>query len=446
LKLVTKLLLAGLVTFALLQLVRPRIPAKSPDAEIQAPPEVKQVLVKHCYACHSDQPQLAWFDQVVPAYWLVRSDILTARQHLNFSTIGPRPPAAQKAALFESVNMVQMGAMPLPQFLAMHPEAKVSEQDLAILKTHLAPWAAAPESQPSAAASAAAPPVPLSDVKPEWNGLEFDAGFEDWLPISFTDRGDNNTFRFILGNNIAIKAAQSGTISPWPDGARFAKIAWQQQSGADGIVHSGTFVQVELMVKDATRYKSTEGWGWGRWRGLDLKPYGTDAKFVTECTSCHLPLRGNDYVYTQPITSAKVDRLEIVNNTAASLPANLPYQPLAWRAITMLVDRQSRTMATLYGNSIAMQAVHPRSEVAPSYPAGSVLAAVTWAQRDDPHWFGARIPDVPLSIEFVEISPGNRLPAYRRFAGAALVGDRLTAGTAASRTSFILGLTPAQLP
>ena len=94
--------------------------------------------------------------------------------------------------------------------------------------------------------------------------------FESWKLISATDRGDNNTFRFILGNDIAVKAAQSGNISPWPDGTRFAKVAWQQKLGEDGLIHPGKFVQVELMVKDARRYKDMDGWGWGRWRGLDL--------------------------------------------------------------------------------------------------------------------------------------------------------------------------------
>ena len=154
---------------------------------------------------------------------------------------------------------------------------------------------------------------------------------------STTDRGDNNTFRFVLGNDIAIKAAQSGNISPWPDGTRFAKIAWQQQLGPDGLVHPGKFVQVELMLKDAHRDKNTEGWGWGRWRGLDLKPYGEDARFVNECTGCHQPVRGNDYVYTLPITTATLNRDEVVNNSAAELPANLPYQPLTWSSITMYV-------------------------------------------------------------------------------------------------------------
>jgi hypothetical protein len=56
---------------------------------------------------------LAWFDQIVPAYWAVASDVKTAREHLNFSEIGRLPEAQQKASLFEAVNMIQMGAMPL---------------------------------------------------------------------------------------------------------------------------------------------------------------------------------------------------------------------------------------------------------------------------------------------------------------------------------------------
>lgn len=36
------------------------------------------------------------------------NDVLTARQRLNFSTLGSKPAAAQKATLFEAVNMIQL--------------------------------------------------------------------------------------------------------------------------------------------------------------------------------------------------------------------------------------------------------------------------------------------------------------------------------------------------
>ena len=44
-----------------------------------------------------------------------------------------------------------------------------------------------------------------------------------------TDHGDYNTFRFVLDNDIEVKAALSGNIKPWQDSARFVKIAWRQE-------------------------------------------------------------------------------------------------------------------------------------------------------------------------------------------------------------------------
>jgi hypothetical protein len=439
-----KLAIAAVVVFAILQLVRPSIPFQPAAAGLHAPPEIGNILEKDCYSCHSDERRLAWFDQIVPGYWLVRYDILAARERLNFSTLGSKPAAVQKATLYEGVNMIALGAMPLPRFLSLHPEAKVTPQELASLKAYLAPWTpplqagAVPESGDAAITGA-----PLASVQPEFNRFPFDPAFESWKPISITDRGDNNSFRFVLGNGVAWNAAQSGNISPWPDGSRFAKIAWQQERGGDGLVHAGKFVQVELMVKDAQRYKDTEGWGWGRWRGADLKPYGEDSHFVNECTGCHQPLRGNDYVYTLPITTAKVPGNEVVNNAAAAFPKSLPYQPLGWSAVTMYADPGAHTMSTLYGNDSAMQTVQTKTQ---AYTAGAVLALVTWAQRDDPHWFGARIPDVPESIEFVEVAGAGQTSAYRRFAGAGLSEDHPDPGTSEQRTSFILGLAPAWLP
>src|SRR5580692_5206366 len=135
-----KLVVAGAAAFVLLQLVRPGIPSHVPAAEVEAPPQIRHILEKDCYSCHSDEKCLAWFDQIEPGYWLVRHDVLTAREHLDFSTLGSKPAAAQKATLYEAVNMIQLGAMPLPRFLALHPDAKVTPEDLDALKAYLAPW------------------------------------------------------------------------------------------------------------------------------------------------------------------------------------------------------------------------------------------------------------------------------------------------------------------
>ena len=457
-RLISRFVVAGAVLFVLAQFIHPVIPTQPAKAELDVPPGVRRILEKSCYSCHSDEPRLAWFDQIEPGYWIVRQDILTARSHLNFSTLGAAPPAVQRAKLFEAVTMIQLGAMPLGQFIAFHPGAKVTDEELATLKAFLAPWDVTPgpsiERGGYAELTAEQHGTPalsfsLNAVEPERNGLPFDPSFEKWGLLSTTDRGDNNTFRFILGNDTAVKAARSGNISPWPDGARFAKVAWEQNLGPDGLIHPGKFVQVELMVKDAWGYKPTDGWGWGRWRGLALKPYGENAHFVDECTGCHMPVHGNDYVFTLPITSAHLNREQIVNNAAALLPARLPWQPLEWRALTMYVDPQTRRTATLYGNDAAMQALERRDAAGtrpPQYPSGTVLALVTWTQRDDPHWFGARIPDTPLKVEFVQTSSGNGTASYRVFEGKSLAETHATAQDATQRTDFILNLKPVTLP
>ena len=80
-----KLAVAGLAVLAVLQLVHPGIPSGPTGTELQAPPAVRRILEKDCYSCHSNERRLAWFDQIVPGYWLVRHDILKARERLNFS-------------------------------------------------------------------------------------------------------------------------------------------------------------------------------------------------------------------------------------------------------------------------------------------------------------------------------------------------------------------------
>jgi hypothetical protein len=440
----------GVSALAVLQLVRPSIPSGPMTTEIEVPSHVRQILEKDCYSCHSNARRLAWFDEVVPAYWLVRHDVLTAREHLNFSTLGAKPAAAQRAALYEAVNMIQLGAMPLPQFTKLHPEANVTPEELGELKAYLVPWSAVVHGGTALNSGAAegAVKVNLAAVQAELNGVPFEPRFENWKPISFTDRGDNNTFRAILGNEIAVKAVESGNISPWPNGARFAKIAWQQAAGEDGLVYPGKFVQVEFMVKDAQLYRKTDGWGWGRWRGLELKPYGPDSRFVTECTACHEPVRGDDFVYTLPITSAKLSRDEVVNNRVATLLQSLPYQPLDLNVVTMFVDPKVHTMAALLGNEAAMQAVRTGSGPgkSPAYPAGSVLALVTWSQREDPHWFGGRIPDHPQSVEFVEAGASGRAGSYLCYDGPLLTEHTFSTEEAAKRLSFLLNLAPATLP
>jgi hypothetical protein len=305
LRLIQVVVVLGIV-FVAIQFIRPELTNPPVTAELQAPPEVKQILKNSCYSCHSNETKLPWFDQIAPAYWIVTSDVKEARRHLNFSEIGNLPPAQQKGLLFEAVSNIQMGAMPLPSYRRVHPGSRVTLAQLAVLKSWLAPPSAANATADTSAADAGyqrwiqmSSVVP--DVRPSPNGIDFMPDYRNWKTISSTDRFDNHTMREILGNDVAVKAIAENHINPWPDGTAFAKVAWQQLPDGKDMVRTGAFIQVEFMIRDSSKYASTKGWGWARWRGADLVPYGKDAAFTSECVNCHNPVRNSDYVFTPPI-------------------------------------------------------------------------------------------------------------------------------------------------
>jgi len=131
------------------------------------------------------------------------------------------------------------------------------------------------------------------------NGIPLIEGYRAWQVIAPSYREDKGHIRVIFGNDTAIKAMRNGT-RPFPDGTVLAKVAWTATKHPKFPVATvpDRFAQVEFMVKDAGKYKATGGWGFARFVGDDLKPYGRDASFVQECFGCHTPVKGNDYVFT----------------------------------------------------------------------------------------------------------------------------------------------------
>lgn len=103
--------------------------------------------------------------------------------------------------------------------------------------------------------------------------------------------------------------------------------------------------------------------------------------------------------------------LVATKNTSATLTGDLPFNPLQGTAITSWIDRQDSTMSTLYGNDLAVQ--YARTNDQHNYPSGSVLSVVTWKQREDPRWFGARIPATVKSVEYVMVKTvAGQGPSY----------------------------------
>lgn len=453
-KTIRVLLFIGLIVFIGIQFVRPPLDNPPVTGDLKAPPEVKRVLERACYACHSNMTRLAWFDEPEPAYWFVAADVKAARAVLNFSNWDSLTKGQQAGKLFESIMQVEQHAMPLSQYTFLHHGGIISSDEIAVLKKYALTLAyrAKPDSLRERAAAAqygiwidAGGAVPdgavtaLSAVKSEYNGLVYQdmADWMDWQPVSTTERYDNGTLRVILGNDILVQAIREGHTNPYPDGAMFAKAAYAQNPDPSGEIRTGAFLQVEFMIRDSKRYASTFGWGWGRWvGGLAMKPYGHDASYVTECMNCHRPVAATDYTFTFPLS----DTLQLFD-PSAGLPDSIGGRPLRGRLITSFVTPGDSTMCTLYGNSIAASS----ARTGQTYSSGAVLALVRWTQREDPHWFGGRIPKTVASVELLRFGADGR-PDYSCYTGPQLAKKTLDADAIEQRVQYITTKRAAVVP
>ncbi|WP_125931840.1 cytochrome P460 family protein [Thiosocius teredinicola] len=146
-------------------------------------------------------------------------------------------------------------------------------------------------------------PIATLAAEPAANGLLMPEDYKDWRVISSSHRTDHKSLRVILGNDIAVKAAREGNTNPWPDGAILGKVVWKEKVDphwAAAIV-PGDFSHAEFMYKDSKKWAANDGWGYARWVGTELKPYGNDATAAqAECIACHTPVKDRDWVFTTP--------------------------------------------------------------------------------------------------------------------------------------------------
>lgn len=141
------------------------------------------------------------------------------------------------------------------------------------------------------------PGAPLS-------GVTLPADYRDWALISVArEEGKLDDVRAVLGNAVAIRAYRAG-VMPFPDGAIIARIAWEYLPLAESEAAFGkpqSFVAgppkngVQIMVKDATRFAATGGWGYGHFDAG--KP--ADEAMHRACFPCHQLVDDRDYVFTR---------------------------------------------------------------------------------------------------------------------------------------------------
>ena len=121
----------GLLAIQLVPVVRTNPPLQS---DIPAAADVKGVLRRACYDCHSNETVWPWYSRVAPVSWLVVSDVDQGRRQLDFSAWDAYSERQRARKIRKIWEKVQEGHMPPWYYLALHRDARLSERDRAIVR------------------------------------------------------------------------------------------------------------------------------------------------------------------------------------------------------------------------------------------------------------------------------------------------------------------------
>ena len=91
-------------------------------------PKTRELAVKACFDCHSNETVWPWYSYVAPISWLVIHDVDEGREHLNLSEFDRPQTHAHEAA-----EQVEEGEMPLPIYRPLHPEASLTPEETKLL-------------------------------------------------------------------------------------------------------------------------------------------------------------------------------------------------------------------------------------------------------------------------------------------------------------------------
>lgn len=96
--------------------------------------EVKPILEKKCFDCHSQNPKLPWYYQFPGAKQLIDADIAEAKDHIDFSNDFPFKGHGNTKEDLEAIkDDLEQNSMPPFRYLILHRETKLTPEENRII-------------------------------------------------------------------------------------------------------------------------------------------------------------------------------------------------------------------------------------------------------------------------------------------------------------------------
>lgn len=127
------------LAFVVIQFFRPDFTnppvnqAETLQAATVVPENVQSILARSCMDCHSNETRYPWYSKVQPSAWFLADHIAEGRRELNLSVWKTYEPRRQRRKLSEICEQIQAKEMPLPSYLWIHRDARLSDEEIKTL-------------------------------------------------------------------------------------------------------------------------------------------------------------------------------------------------------------------------------------------------------------------------------------------------------------------------
>ena len=136
-----RVVIVGLALLAIASVVRAQFrqpdevvdPAYGLSARAAVPAAVMATIRRACFDCHSNETRWPWYSKIPIASWLLERDVKEARGQLNFSRWAQYNPFDRAGLLDKVCELATAGKMPLPRYLMLHDEARLSQTEISQL-------------------------------------------------------------------------------------------------------------------------------------------------------------------------------------------------------------------------------------------------------------------------------------------------------------------------
>jgi hypothetical protein len=132
---IKKLLLLAALSALPLPFFHPFGPVRQQHTRAQLPddPLALPLLERACQNCHSEQTKWPIYSYLPFVSWAVEKDVAEARQHLNLSRWDQYSNEQKQDLLARIGTKVRSRQMPLPRYVLLHPEARLSDVEIQVI-------------------------------------------------------------------------------------------------------------------------------------------------------------------------------------------------------------------------------------------------------------------------------------------------------------------------